>query len=116
VKLGELEREVMEVVWNEPTTEFTVREVNAHFPDHAYTTIMTVLSRLTAKGFVSEVKHGRRNTFRATASREEYITGMIMEALSSTTDRQAVLARFAESLPASDQRFIRKIFSRDQTK
>lgn len=114
MKLGELEREVMEVVWNEPTAEFTVREVNEHFPDHAYTTIMTVLSRLTAKGFVSEVKHGRLNTFRATATREDYITGMIMEALSSTNDRQAVLARFAASLPASDQRFIRKIFSRDQ--
>ncbi len=112
MKLGDLEREVMEVVWNEPSIAFTVREVNGHFPNHAYTTIMTVLSRLTSKGFLVEEKEGRLNTFRATASREDYITGLIMEALSSTSDRQAVLARFAQSLRASDRSFFRQIFSR----
>jgi predicted transcriptional regulator len=102
----------MEVLWSDPTSRLTVRDVNGHFPNHAYTTIMTVLSRLTTKGFLIETKDGRLNTFRATASREDYITGMIMDALSSTQDRQAVLARFAESLPPSDRSFFRKIFSR----
>jgi predicted transcriptional regulator len=112
VKLGDLEREVMEILWDEPSVAFSVRDVNAHFPNHAYTTILTVLSRLSKKGFVVETKAGRINTFHATASREDYITGMIMEALSSTDDRQAVLARFAQSLPASDKSFFRKIFTR----
>ncbi|HEY1222789.1 MAG TPA: BlaI/MecI/CopY family transcriptional regulator [Acidimicrobiales bacterium] len=112
MKLGDLEREVMEVLWSDPTSQLTVRDVNEHFPNHAYTTIMTVLSRLTAKGFLTETKQGRLNTFRATASREDYITGMIMDALSSTQDRQTVLARFVESLPASDRSFFRKIFAR----
>jgi predicted transcriptional regulator len=112
VKLGDLEREVMEVLWAEPASPVTVRAVCEHFPNHAYTTIMTVLSRLTAKGFLVETKEGRLNSFRAAASREDYITGMILEALSSTNDRQAVLARFVETMPTGDRNFFRKFFSR----
>ena len=110
--LGDLEREVMEVFWAEPSQVLTVREVGTHFPNHAYTTIMTVLSRLAVKGFLVEEKVGRLNSFRAAASREDYITSLILEALSGTDDRQAVLARFAESMPASDRRFFSNMFGR----
>ena len=112
MKLGDLEREVMEVIWRRPLFAFTVRDVCADFPDHAYTTVMTVLSRLTAKGFLLEKKRGRVNTFVATASREDYIAGLIMEALSDTNDRHAALARFVESMPSSDKNFFSKILPR----
>ena len=112
VSLGELEREVMEVLWTNPAAALSVRDVNEHFPNHAYTTILTVLSRLTMKGFLQETKRGRLNTFSATASREDYITALIMEALANTDDRQAALSRFAESLPTNDRNFFRKMFSR----
>lgn len=110
--LGDLEREVMEVFWVDDGASLAVRDVATSFPDHAYTTIMTVMSRLSAKGFLTESKLGRINIFRATASREEYITSLIMEALSSAQDRQAVLARFAESMLPSDKSFLHKAFSR----
>jgi predicted transcriptional regulator len=112
VKLGELERSVMEIHWARMGHDLTVREMADHFPNHAYTTIMTVLTRLVAKGFLIESKQGRLNAFRARAPREEYITTLIMEALSSTSDRQAVLTRFAEELPKSDMNFFRKFFLR----
>ncbi|MFY9783252.1 MAG: BlaI/MecI/CopY family transcriptional regulator [Acidimicrobiales bacterium] len=110
--LGDLERDVMEVMWTSPLA-LTVRDVGEYFPDHAYTTILTVLSRLSAKGFLQEAKQGRLNTFRATASREDYITGLILEALAHTEDRQAALAHFAEALAPSDRSFFRKIFTRN---
>ncbi len=110
--LGDLERDVMEVMWTSPVSALTVRDVGEYFPDHAYTTILTVLSRLSAKGFVQEAKQGRLNTFTATASREDYITGLILEALSNTEDRQAALAHFAEALAPGDRSFFRKMFTR----
>ncbi len=110
--LGDLEREVMDVLWASPASALTVREVGEHFPDHAYTTILTVLSRLSAKGFLQEAKQGRLNTFVPTASREDYITGLILEALSNTDDRHAALAHFVEALAPSDRSFFGKIFSR----
>lgn len=111
MRLGELERDVMEVFWADHEAPLTVRDVCAYFPDHAYTTVMTVLSRLTTKGFLTDDKVGRLNTFTATASREEYITSLILDALSSTDDRQAVLARFADAMPSSDRRFLRSLFT-----
>jgi predicted transcriptional regulator len=102
----------MNVMWANPAAELTVREVGEHFPDHAYTTILTVLTRLSAKGFLDEAKQGRLNTFRATASREDYITGLILEALSTTEDRQAALTHFADALAPSDRSLFRKIFNR----
>ena len=110
--LGDLEREVMEVIWTNASPTLTVREVSEYFPDHAYTTIMTVLSRLSTKGFLQEAKRGRLNTFRATASREDYITGLILDALAHTEDRQAALAHFAEALAPIDRSFLRKFFAR----
>jgi hypothetical protein len=44
MNLGELERLVMDVLWDSNEESHTVREVADHFPDHAYTTIMTVLT------------------------------------------------------------------------
>jgi predicted transcriptional regulator len=102
----------MEVFWSSPTTPRTVRDVHEQFPDHAYTTIMTVLSRLTKKGFLREEKRGRVNTFLETAAREDYITGLIMEALSSTNDREAVLARFADGLAANEKSLFRALLRR----
>ena len=112
MNLGDLERQVMEVFWAEPSQTLTVREVADHFPNHAYTTIMTVLSRLSIKGFLVEEKVGRLNSFRAAALREDYITSLILDALSGTDDRQAVLARFAQSMPPSDRKFFSKMFRR----
>lgn len=114
MRLGDLERDVMDVLWRDPTHPFSVREVGEHFSDHAYTTILTVLTRLGAKGFVVESKSGRFNTFRAAASREDYITSLIMEALSSTDDRAAALTRFVETLPAGDRSSFKRIFERGE--
>jgi len=112
MKLGDLERNVMEVHWSRMDEDLSVRDVAENFPDHAYTTIMTVLTRLAAKGFLIESKQGRLNHFRARAPREDYIASLMMEALSSASDRHAVLARFAQEIPASDANFFRKIFAR----
>lgn len=112
MSLGDLERRVMDILWATMDRDVMVREVADQFPDHAYTTIMTVMSRLAAKGFLVETKIGRNNSFRARAPREDYVTSLIMEALSSAPDRHAVLARFAEELPPGDAHFFRKFLAR----
>jgi predicted transcriptional regulator len=56
--LGNLEREVMHVVWAEG--ESTVRRVQAALPRAvAYTTVMTTLDRLYKKGLLRRQKEGR---------------------------------------------------------
>jgi predicted transcriptional regulator len=68
--LGNLEREVMDVVWR--TGDMTVKEVQASLPRPiAYTTVMTTLDRLFKKGFVARTRSGRAFVYRAVRTRAE---------------------------------------------
>ena len=84
--LGNLEREVMEVVWSDG--ENTVRRVQAALPRPvAYTTVMTTLDRLFKKGFVTRTRSGRAFVYCAAQTREQtkaaVASGMVSGLLSS---------------------------------
>ena len=97
-RLGELERAVMEVLWDlgEPcVVRDVVRALAAR--DLAYTTVMTVLDRLEKKGVVRRQRDGRAWRYEAASTRETYIAQLMLDALDLTGDRSAALARFAMS-------------------
>ncbi len=51
--LGRLEARIMRAVWTGQVPEpFAVRDVHAHMPELAYTTVMTTLRRLADKGLL----------------------------------------------------------------
>lgn len=98
-RLGELERAVMEVLWDrgEPCL---VRDVVRALAgrDLAYTTVMTVLDRLEKKDVVRRQRDGRAWRYEAVSSREGYIAQLMLDALDLTGDRSAALTRFAMSV------------------
>ncbi|MFF5290444.1 BlaI/MecI/CopY family transcriptional regulator [Paractinoplanes globisporus] len=101
--LGDLEREVMTVLW-ERYDPLTVREVHQELArerhrDLAYTTVMTVLDRLAKKGVVRQLKEGRAYRYAPAQSREEMTASVMMDALSGTPDQDAALAHFVGQLP-----------------
>lgn len=72
--LGELELAVMTIVWDRQLA--TVSDVlktlqQAEGRQLAYTTVMTILSRLTEKGWLVAEKRGRAFSYRAVHSRQE---------------------------------------------
>jgi predicted transcriptional regulator len=70
-QLGELEGQVMRVLWD--IQEGAVQDVSARLDtgkNLAYTTVMTVLSRLVEKGFLSREKRGRAYVYRPTVSQQ----------------------------------------------
>jgi predicted transcriptional regulator len=71
--LGELEMAVMEIVWKlQPVSVATVlNQLNSGDRTWAYTTIMTIMSRLAAKGWLMTEKQGRALIYRAAQTREE---------------------------------------------
>jgi len=106
-RLGELERKVMDVLWESMGSEKTVRQVAEELPSHAYTTILTVLDRLQRKDMVRRTKDGRAHRYAATASREAYTAELMLEALGAAPDRDAVLVRFAEVVTSSEASVLR---------
>jgi predicted transcriptional regulator len=113
--LGELERSVMELLWttdgaltaNELRDGLATRDGSAR--PVATTTVLTVLSRLERKGFVSRARDVRPHRYRALLSREEHTAELMREVLDRATDRDAALARFVGSVTPGEADTLRRL-------
>ena len=107
-RLGDLERAIMDVLW-ETDTSLTVREVSVKLTARnlAHTTVMTVLDRLAKKGFARSERDGRAWRYRPAATRETYVTELMLTALEQTGDRTAALTRFARSVSGVEAEALR---------
>lgn len=112
-RLGELERTVMDTFWERaaesPGTTFTARDISATFPKHAYTTVLTVIDRLTRKGLLEKIPDGKSHHYRPIGSRESYVAELMHEALASTSDREAALVHFAETVSPEQATVLRDV-------
>jgi predicted transcriptional regulator len=108
MRLGELERAVMDVLWDRGTP-LTVREVAEALQNRelAYTTVMTVLDRLAGKEMVERERAGRAWSYRPAASREAYIAQLMLDALDLSSSRDAALVRFARSVSGTEAEVLR---------
>ncbi|HXT88884.1 MAG TPA: BlaI/MecI/CopY family transcriptional regulator [Trebonia sp.] len=107
-RLGDLERAIMEVLW-QTDSSLTVRQVSNGLPQSlAHTTVMTVLDRLAKKGFARRERDGRAWRYRPAATREAYVAELMLTALAQTGDRDAALARFAQSVTGAEAEVLRE--------
>jgi predicted transcriptional regulator len=99
VRLGDLERVVMEHLWN-AAEGATVREVHSALEadrEIAYTTVMTVLDRLAKKEIVTREREGRAWRYFAANSREEMSAQAIRHTVDRLeTDRRAAMLHFLD--------------------
>lgn len=75
----------------------------------ATTTVLTVLSRLERKGFVSRARDVRPHRYRALLSREEHTAELMHEVLDRASDRDAALARFVGSVSDGEAAILRRL-------
>lgn len=103
-RIGALEAEVLERLW-EAGAPVPVREVLSRLKGRrrAYTTVMTVLTRLQRKGLVERVLSGRSYLYRPTGTRAEIAARAIHELVAASEDPRAVLAHFVEGLAESPE-------------
>ena len=74
-RLPDSELEVMQAVWafGEKAPRALVEDKVHESSDLAQTTILTLLSRLSDKGFIKAEKQGRSSVYTPLVSREEYL-------------------------------------------
>ena len=111
-RLGELERSVMNVLWDAPTA-LTVREVldalGGHGQDLDYTTVMTVLDRLARKDLVVRQREGRAFRYAPRLTRAAMTAELMHEALEGTRgDREQALVSFVGEASAEDLAALRR--------
>ncbi len=86
--LGPLEQAVMDVLWQRETA--TVRDIwTALQPTHptAYTTILTILSRLHEKELVAREKQGKQFSYRSKTDKQQTVQSFIKQTLDQLVDR-----------------------------
>lgn len=73
--LGELEAPIMRLMWARGSA--SVRDIldalNHRERPLAYTTVMTVMSRLAEKGLLSRERHGKMHVYRPTATQDGFV-------------------------------------------
>lgn len=116
--LGVLERLMMDLLW-ESASSLTANELKdrLHNPEVsaskakplATTTILTVLSRLEAKGFVMRDRTVRPHAYTAVMTRAAHTAGLMHDVLGQVPDRQAALARFIGDVTPQEAETLRQL-------
>ena len=106
---GELEAAVLAVL-QEAGTALSPGEVRERIGGTlAYTTVVTILSRLHAKGVLERHKAGRAYLYAPVADQPGLAARRMTRVLDGEADREAVLARFVSSLSDSDEELLRRM-------
>jgi len=111
--MGSLEEAVMSYLWevDEPATPAQVH--SAIGDGLAYTTVMTILTRLWKKGRLTRERSGRAFAYMPVRSEADHKADGMHELLSKAADGEAVLSRFVDELAAGDAETLRRLLDGD---
>ena len=106
---GELEAAVLAVLQaaGSPLSPGEVRDRLGG--DLAYTTVVTILSRLHGKGVLDRRKAGRAFLYTPVADEPGLAARRMAQMLDAEPDREAVLARFVSGLSGQDEELLRRM-------
>jgi predicted transcriptional regulator len=99
-RFGDLEAAIMDVMWA-AGGPLRVREVADELNQNrplAFNTVQTVMEILFRKGWLDRQKDGRAYRYVTVRSREDYVAGLMGEALAAARDPAATLMRLVEDL------------------
>ena len=107
--LGPRETSTMRIFWRRPERFLTVRQVRDTLDAGlAYTTVMTLLTRLHRKGYLERRLDGRAWTYRPIQSRSQHAATEMTAALHGSDDHVAALLDFVEQLTPDEQHALRR--------
>ena len=114
---GTLESEVLEILRGAsgPLSPGEVRQrlTAGQQGELSYSTVVTIVSRLHAKGLLARQRVGRGFTY-APVDEASLAASRMSHALGSGTDHGAVLSRFVSGLSGRDARVLRRLLAGDQ--
>lgn len=100
--LGELESEIMEIIWRQKDAVSVkdITEVLGKKRQIAYTTVMTIMARLTSKGVLVRRLSGPSYLYRPKVTKEQFIARAVHGIFSSavSTLGEEVLTHFVKEI------------------
>lgn len=117
LKMGELEAKAMEILWSldGALTPGEVHERLSAERSLAYTTVMTILTRLWKKGALERERDGRAFAYRPVETRAEAAARRMRDILDTSGNRDDALASFLGSMSRSDKAQLRRLLDRHRS-
>ncbi|GAA1413006.1 BlaI/MecI/CopY family transcriptional regulator [Catellatospora coxensis] len=112
---GQLESQIITVLTEAglALTPGQVRDRLAPQADLSYSTVVTILTRLHAKGAVIRERHGRAYHYAAVRDAAGLVADRMTRLLAAEPDRTSVLRRFVGGLDAGDEEILRALLRDD---
>jgi len=107
--MGELESEILGRLWAATGALTPGEVVDSMKAPPAYTTVMTILTRLWRKGIVEREPRGRAFAYRPLLTEAEFAAQKMRLTLEGTSNRMAALSHFVGSLSKKEERSLRRI-------
>lgn len=100
--LGELESEVMEIIWQSPSP-VSVRVITETLQKKrkiAYTTVMTIMGRLVDKGLLKRQESGKAYIYQPAYSKDRFLTRVSRQIIKNfiASFGKPAVAHFAEEI------------------
>lgn len=108
---GELESEVLAVLWS-AGTDMSPGQVQARLsPGLAYNTVQTILTRLFDKGMLVREADGRTHLYRPAQARADLAAQQMHAVMAGGPDHAAVLQRFLDTMSEEDAMALRALLA-----
>jgi predicted transcriptional regulator len=109
---GDLEAQLLRLVWAAPEPVTPGEVLERADANVAYTTVMTVLTRLWEKGLLARERDGKAYRYRPAVTEAELTAGRMQRSLRSADDREAALSSFLETLSDAERATLRRLLQR----
>lgn len=108
---GELEGDVLAALWA-ADGPLSAAQVQGLLPGElAYTTVLTIMSRLHAKGLLTRRRQGRGHLYAPVRDEASHTAAGMRTLLERGSDREAVLTRFVSELSAQDELLLQRLLT-----
>ena len=100
-RLPDAEFDIMQIIWSQPTPISSIQVATLSAPEKNWKpqTVLTLLTRLTNRGFLSSEKQGKERLYTPLISKEEYLnreTNMFMQRFHQNSLTGMMNALYAE--------------------
>ncbi|MFD9792055.1 BlaI/MecI/CopY family transcriptional regulator [Streptomyces sp. NPDC059070] len=110
---GQREAEVVAVL-RAASGPLTPREVLERIGgDLAYSTVVTILTRLYEKDVLTRAAHGRAFAYAPATDEPGFAARKMRQAMEEVPDRERVLTRFVDDLSSRDEALLRRLLGGD---
>ncbi|MFF3559575.1 BlaI/MecI/CopY family transcriptional regulator [Streptomyces sp. NPDC002574] len=111
---GEREAEILDVL-QRTDGAMTPGQVSERLGGElAYSSVVTILTRMYAKNLLTRIPRGRAYAYAPVTDEPGFAARRMRSVLEQRPDREAVLARFADSLSTADAELLRQLLGPDQ--